>query len=987
MTKGGASVSTIQFNTTSFRVLATDEFGNLIGSADPGDLPFSLNVTAATGCSMPTQQLAPSSMIDGVYTFTYNVSCPENTFYMLEVFFNESQSIDSTTLRVIEANALNGESVVLGLPGVFEGLVSDATNQFFILALDADENNRTNIEENSNFVFAIQAINLPFFDGEFIPVLPTAVPVNGSAIVPVSNLVFQYAGTYNLRIFDGLELAQSLTLGGYDITVVAGPAARFLINSNDFASLVLRNANVITGISAVAGTPTDVQIRLNDRYGQPVNSSDLDVSATITYENGTQATIPAEYLGDDSGSNNLWNLLFPDSFLSVAGRHSFSVFVNTTLIGQTSYQFTILPGEVDPSRSVVSISGAAAEAPVAAGTATSVRVTLADRFGNPTSVGMLGDYELTTSNNLGALDEQFNFVANGTVVSSSVTVSASIAALPSDCLVANTVQSCFEVSVVIERVGVVVASVSRQGQLFPSTANFTVANSPMISSSLTQIFQLPSTSNAGSSINFTVATFDIFGNPFIFTQETDLVSFLVLVTVPPPTQGTITLANEQGLMYVGGGVWSVVLVGCDSTPPACLSTCRTCLAGQYFIAARFRGTDILAGSTSFSNPSFQVLSLGPSRSQLEFIYTPDILAATVGQTAVDITGIALRTFDIYFNRVAGPDEFPATIDVEFYAGVPPSCADMDDPEVNRVLDLTASVTFHTNGVYNVTYSANGVIGDFILAVFVNGELVCDTFTQVRILPGDFSPESTQVTSFTNIPASGSGTMELTFFDSFGNAVPPNSGTEIVVTGLGDFTLSSPDATFELAMGNHTATVLGTVIIVIIIMMLLVDLRKRRKKRQQQQQQRVHGITLLFILYTNRFPFDVFVSGTRVSNFLSGAGSSEPVIVVSFGPVAAFRVVSIPPARELGFGVAILQATDMFGNDVLDSNFSATLAFEREDGVPYSVTSIPLNVTDGLSFHRFQFFLAGRFRPVVTIVSSTGDVVVNQAPVQGFTLPV
>ena len=164
------------------RITAYDEYGNLVGSADPGTSNFTLRVVPVGGCTADLQILTATGS-NGVYNFSYNVTCDPETPFNLE-FYLDSTLQDSTSLRVLSADAMPGDSTVLNYPAVFTSLTADVEQPFNILALDGMDN-RTNILNNSDFTFVIETDTLTYITIPYFPDSPVANPVDGSALIPV----------------------------------------------------------------------------------------------------------------------------------------------------------------------------------------------------------------------------------------------------------------------------------------------------------------------------------------------------------------------------------------------------------------------------------------------------------------------------------------------------------------------------------------------------------------------------------------------------------------------------------------------------------------------------------------------------------------------------------------------------------------------------------------------------------------------------------
>jgi hypothetical protein len=104
------------------------------------------------------------------------------------------------------------------------------------------------LADNGGFSISVAPIHLPYYSNPYFPQEPTFIATDGSAIVKTSGLMLAYAGNYSMRIYDGLELQESIDNSGYVITITNGYVARYAASSSNFASFVKRNDSEITGL-------------------------------------------------------------------------------------------------------------------------------------------------------------------------------------------------------------------------------------------------------------------------------------------------------------------------------------------------------------------------------------------------------------------------------------------------------------------------------------------------------------------------------------------------------------------------------------------------------------------------------------------------------------------------------------------------------------------------------------------------------------------
>ena len=914
---------------TYFTISALDSWGHEVGAGDPGDSKFMVKVRSGTGCTAVEQNINATG-INGVYNYTYNATCQFDTEFIVEAYY-KGAILATSQLRTLKAGAVPGKSYIPAFSTTLQDLVSDVEKNFSVVAVrDDGVTNRTVAFENQGFSVVIAAVNLTFHSEPYYPESPIFVATNGTALVLVRGLRLAYAGEYQMRIYDGLELEESINNGGYTITVTSGKHARFLAGSPSFASTVKKNNSALSGLSLTAGDVVVLSVELNDQYGQPVTTGGIPVFVEVTYTpGGTQTNVTGVHV---TGTNR-WTVSVLSSVTSLSGSHSFRVGAGGITVGQSSYGLVV---QSAPIHAATCRSQVVDAVTAQAGSPIKLRVLLRDVYGNPAPYTSHSDFNISATN------------VNTSAIFETATSPADVS-FSGDCK-SGAVQSCVDIDYTRTTVGFYDIRIKFKGLEVGNVLNFTVLHSDKMSDSLTVVTGFNNAS-AGSGAVPRVAAFDQYGNPFLFNEESERANFKFILS--GPTKET-ALTNGLGVKYLGGGLWDVNLTGCPVGIAGCIPSCLTCVSGQYHISVRYKTTNLLA-LTDDPSPSATISALEPNNAKIEYIFSGGQASATTGSVGAVFNKIKIQTFDWYGNQVDSVTTPQTEVAVLFYLdATPQECiagqgGGGGNEESNVATTIAAFLNYEGSGVYALSFSGT-TVNTYTLAVRVGGAVVCGHYAQIIMSPGSMRPNLTRAEGYTSLGVHEIKTFTLSVFDGFDNPVAPPNGTVVAISGMREFNVSSDGETWNNNSGVWTAT--------------LANSRAVMNVRYQT-------------LISGSYNLTVTIGGTPIGFYKSATGSTSRQIVADYGAVADISVPSFGTIRALAVQTIALQALDAFGNSVKENNFSATLSFDRTtQGATYRVVATPVSILNGLSTQTYQFFLEGVYVPSISLIDGSSNTVIE-----------
>ena len=901
-----------------FRVVARDQYGNNLDSADTGSSAFTLEVTAGNGCSgesgttyNPTSAPAPSN---GIYQFNYTVNCAAGSFYVLTVKFSGT-SIATTTLEALIASSINGYSLVHGGVGQFGSMVSDVDHRFFILSKDNAGANRTDKTANQAFTFGFEVISLTYYTGTYNPTAPTVNPNGVSPLVPVNNFSLSYAGTYKLHIYDKLELAESKDLGGYSVTVGPGPPSRYLSGqSQSFASNVEYKGSALgDGIAITAGGSYALKITLRDQYSQTVTDNTQNVWATVTYSGGAT---PKNITGTFSASASAW---YVNSSETTAGAHVFTIRAGSVTVGQTTYSLRVSPGVAVGRNSDL----AASTAQVKAGSQVQYTVSFRDSYNNSAAAPDKTATNITLSNS------GLTLVVQDT---------NSVLTYPDACKDSTFNHfTCFQVSLAPTVAENFTAIGFANGSPLRNTRFLQVLNSDTIGTVLATQSNVTGFVNltAGDAPTFYLHVRDEFGNPFQFRTLVQLQSLRVSIVTPT---GTGSLTTSSGATYLTNGQWKLNPTGCGVGAEACPG-CLTCVVGTYIYSFLYGTFNILGGSTRTLTVSHNT----PYHTKVAYTYSPDQSNATNSKVGFIFSGISFQTFDYYGNKITSASQPSTTVELSIWSATPSACAVVGDQGVSNTPEASftqVNMTYVGAGVYRPYFRGTST-GTFLVVVSVGGNYVCGYYATITLDVGVFHPNSTSVSGLTAITTGTSRVATMSFADQYGNSVPADNHTLVQISGMRNFTLSTPYTSwFQTSAGIWWT--------------------------------RLNATQVLHVTYstttTGNFTAVVTVAGTTLAK--------SHAIEVGTGTVSNFTMGAFGSLRASRAYTVTIQALDEFNNKITSSDHTTRLEFTKVTGATYKATATTTQTVSGISTHRFVLYRSGTFVPSVTIINAAGTTVVD-----------
>jgi hypothetical protein len=318
-----------------------------------------------------------------------------------------------------------------------------------------------------------------------------------SGVGTFSNLTFDTAGTYTLRVSDG-----SLT-GGTSGTFTVSPAA---------ASKLVISQTPASGSAGQALSPA-LTVVVEDVYGNTVTSNSSSIAVSVASGPGGFATGSTTSVAASGGVASFSNLIF-----DTPGSYTLRV-SDGSLTGATSSSFTIAPGAA--SKLVITQSPTSGTAGQALGTA--LKVSVQDAFGNIVTSN-------TSTISLSVTTGPGGFATGSTT---SVAASAGIASFS---------------NLTFDTAGTYTLSVNDGGLTGATSGSFTV--SPAAASKLA-ITQTPATGTAGLALGtFVVAVEDAFGN--VITSNTSTLTASVASGPAGFASGSTTsVAAAGGIASIG----------------------------------------------------------------------------------------------------------------------------------------------------------------------------------------------------------------------------------------------------------------------------------------------------------------------------------------------------------------------------------------------------------------------------------------------------
>lgn len=726
-------------STKFFRISSTDQYGNLVGSADSGSA-FTLDFSAS-GCSLSS--VNPASQSNGVYNFTWTNGCSQGTAVTLNVKLSGS-TVQTTTITTLAPGVTNGKSTVASGTD-FETVVSGVAFSFNIDAKDASSNARTS--GNDGFAASIEPLNLNYTDANGVtPGTPTFSSSAGSSTVGGS-LTLSYAGIYRMRIYDGLELEESLNGAiyggpGYLIRVSAGAVARYQAGSSNLASVIRNGGSPLTTVTHIAGLSSSLTLALYDAYLALAMGSSRNVWATVTLSSGTVLNVTASH-----SSSNTWSLSLSET---EAGTHSVTFYADGTLIGSSSYQYTVTAASAVANRFNFTLPTTGR-----AGTSISLVACFYDTYWNPAAIPSYSNIGFTFTPGTGSA------VAKNPSAGS-VTLGGAT--------------NCFTLPVVVTLAETYTVSATLSSAAARYTRSIEVKNSLTVGASYSRLFGVQNRV-AGTSYSLLLEVKDEYDNDWVFESAYQS-TFRCSISEPGNANHALQLGS--GAEYQGGGNWSLSVTGCAAGSD-CAATCHSCIAGTYAFQFFIGAVDVFNGISKTLN----VTSASPHGQQISYIYTPDASTATSLSAGNVKTGISFQAYDAFGNvattGISG-DEFTAAV-----YDVAPSCAN-DNLNANvPSSNFTVTVAHSAAGIYDVSILPYA-LGTFHLAVSFDNSLVCDAYQTLSVAADSFAANATQVAGYSDVEVVQNGTMLLTFTDKFGNLVYTGANTNVTILGLGALTL-------------------------------------------------------------------------------------------------------------------------------------------------------------------------------------------------------
>jgi len=933
-TQDSGWVQTQKDTTVSVRIQALDQYGNTVPESTPSDFKIFVNgINPSAACN---QTVAHTSLSNGLYNFTFPMNCTYPESYSVSALFGGVQFLQ-TTLKVVQANAINGKSIVAtSRPFAMRGgveysfVINAKTDGGVARSTDLDTFTFS-ITNNNTIVSGVTPTD-PVF------VMTTGTPSSTDVTV---NFTLSYAGTYNLRIFDGLELEESAPPNnGYAIVVSAGPPAQFQVGSSDYASIVFANENLISSAqgstiyNVVAGSVIKLWVYVKDAYLAPITDSTLTVSATVTGQSAVTGTLNV--------SQGYWEMnLTP----TAAGTQTFSVSVSgsdgTIQVGPT-YQMIVVAAAPDTGTSTLSVTNPS----LRAGDTLSFVACFKDVYSNnavPPSPRTRLSVEFAAANPSSGINQT---TANPLTLSSALTVVGSSGS--EHCLTVSAIQE--------QKADSFTMVVKLDGTQFGGTQNVTYQNSLAISPTLSTVSSLPSSIIAGNEIYFSMAVKDTYGNAYDFDTTAQN---LFRVRVQSSTVLTLTKAQSTAF-YQGSGGWALTLEGfCTHTasptpssvsgtasptpapPTNCLSLCRTCTTGTYYFEFFSGDTNIFTGQTP---TTMNVTSQIPYNSTISYEYSPDAATATTLNAGDTESGISFQTYDMFGNSADQALGSYGTLAAVAYTG-DPGCSS-DDTSTDELLAPTNDIevyplTYSGSGKYQIMFKAT-TKNTYYLGVQYNGAIVCGSIQTITATAAVWAPNNTQITGVADVEVNQGATLTLSFRDKFGN---PSTSTSVLVSvgGLSQFNLTLSGFTQNGAAWEKTigAGLLTTTI--------------------------VYKTTV-----TGSYPFTVTIDGHQVPDSLileSGTTTSKTSIQASFGAIADVTQTPFQTVRAGKFSTVTLIGVDTYGNNVTVNDWNATLSFSENTGT-YRIDGVQVSAGMGKVTFRFIFFKSGTFTPTVNLFKST-----------------